>query len=265
MCYATCHTCGAAFDYPDAEIAWMPDDLRERYLGEVYCASCRSASAARSEEKARADELAETKRRLAERYDERLRESGIDVYALDYDPVNPEANRALMSWMLAHLDVCVWLVGESGKCKTRCIQAAAREAAKDRTVRYWPVVDLTAHLLEHAKRPESALWDIYAAELLVLEDLGKTTLTASRLSMLGAIIDRRYTGWDQTRRIQGGEEARFGLLHYVAPERRKLGGQLWITSQDDPRELADKLSAVDQADAAAIMRRIGEICVLHRV
>ncbi|MBR5627160.1 MAG: sn-glycerol-1-phosphate dehydrogenase, partial [Thermoguttaceae bacterium] len=50
-----------------------------------------------------------------------------------------------------------------------------------------PVADLAARLLETAKRPESTLWDIYKADLLVLDDLGKENLTAARLAAIEAV------------------------------------------------------------------------------
>ena len=215
---------------------------------------------ARDEEEIREERQA-LQKELDLRYADRLKDSQLDLYALGFDPANPAANNGLARWMFGHVDSCVWIIGESGKCKTRVIQAAAREACKNRTVRYWPTLDLAARLTETAKHPEAQLKDTYFTELLILDDLGKEPLTAARLASLAAIVDRRYIGWDQVRRKQGAEHPVFGLGTHSDG---KLGGQIWITSQVEPDAIAEKLSAVDQNDATAIVRRLAEMCVLHR-
>ena len=227
----------------------------------MVCESCSRIVAAESEQDKREAEKRELQARLDERYAERIADSQLDTYGMTYDPNWPTANRDLMRWMLDHLDASVWIVGESGRCKTRCIQSAARLACRDRSIRYWPVLDLAARLTETSKHPESQLRDIYFAELLILDDLGKEHLTAARLASIGAIVDRRYIGWDQIRRSQGTDHPRFGM----GTTGGRLGGQLWITSQLEPDALAERLSSVNQSDATAIVRRLAEMCTLHRV
>lgn len=257
----TCIKCGR--DYDAQSVGWMSATMLERYKAE--CATCPSCSAAGAE-KARAEQEREQeremRRKLMESYKDRIADSNLDTYRLDYDPDHPQANRELMTWMIKHEDQCVWLVGESGTGKTRVVQDCARTAAKDRSVRFWPVADLAARLLETAKRPESTLWDIYKADLLVLDDLGKENLTAARLAAIEAIVDHRYIGWDQARHAQGVDWPLFWLI--TLSRKHTLGGQLWITSQIGPEEMVERLSAINQADAAAIVRRLGEMCVLHR-
>ena len=257
----TCIKCGRSYEAQN--VGWMSSTMLERYRTE--CATCPSCSAAAAE-KARQDQekeqSREARRKLMETYRERIADSNLDTYRMEYSPDHPQANRDLMKWMISHEDQCVWLVGKSGTGKTRVVQECAREAAKDRSVRYWPVSDLAARLLETAKRPEATLWDVYTADLLVLDDLGKESLTAARLASIEAIVDHRYIGWDQARNAQGVEYPKFWLC--TLARKHKLGGQLWITSQLGPEEMAERLSAVNQADAAAIVRRLGEMCVLHR-
>ena len=259
-----CCNCGAPVLEPAYFETFTPEN-KERFAQRVACDRCTpiveaKREAEREEEERKAD-LRELQRKLDERYAERIRDSQLDLYELEFDPANPAANNGLARWMFGHVDSCVWIIGESGKCKTRVIQAAAREACKNRTVRYWPVLDLAARLTETAKHPEAQLKDTYFAELLILDDLGKEPLTAARLASLAAIVDRRYIGWDQVRRKQGAEHPVFGL---GAHSDGKLGGQIWITSQVEPDAIAEKLSAVDQNDATAIVRRLAEMCVLHR-
>lgn len=254
-----CVKCGRLYD--DEAVSWMNERILEKYKADFACCPEHRAEAARqSKREAEAAEEIALKRKLNEQMSERIKDSQLETYELEYDPASPLANRALMSWMMSHIDTCVWLIGESGTCKTRVIQRAAYEAIKDRTVRYWPVADLAARLLETAKRPEATLWDTYGADLLILDDLGKETLTAARIAAIEAIVDHRYIGWDQARRKQGGDEPRFGL--YAGGN--KLGGQLWITSQVEPEVIVERLSAVNQADAVAIVRRLSEMCIVHR-
>ena len=256
---AKCRRCGHLVPVPD----WF-DELKPENAAiaaaRLLCDACAELPDPGALERERERERDEWRRKLDEKYRDRIEESNLDLYALGFDPSHPNANRPLMKWLMQHLNRCVWIVGESGKCKTRCIQAAAREACRDRSVRYWPALDLAARLTETAKHPEAQLRDLYCAELLILEDLGKEPLTAARLALLCAIVDRRYAGWDQTRRLQGTEHATFGL----GTGSGRLGGQLWITSQVEPEELAAKLAAVSDPDATAIVRRLAEMCELHR-
>lgn len=191
----------------------------------------------------------------------RLDESGLLRYELGFDADHASANRKLWSWMYMHLDFSVWIYGQTGRCKTRVIQDAAREAVKSRSVRYWPVYDLAARLTETSKRPEAQLFDIYDADLLILDDLGAANMTAARLTALTAIVDRRYIGWDQVRRRQHSDTAQFNLFSLI--RRRGLGGQLWITSQVPPDDLIAELAAINATDAAALVRRLADMCVIH--
>ena len=167
-------------------------------------AECQAKQQAKNEAAELETEAKEERRRAMENVRQRLDESGLLRYELGFDPGRPDANRALWSWMNTHLEHSVWIYGQTGCGKTRVIQDAAREAVKDRSVRYWPTYDLAARLTETAKRPEAQLFDIYDADLLVLDDLGVANMTAARLTALTAIVDRRYIGWDQVRRRQHG-------------------------------------------------------------
>lgn len=257
----TCIKCGREYDCQT--VGWMSPDMLDRYRSEcAICPDCSRAAASKAAQAQEAEEQRQMRRKLMETYRDRLADSQLDLYRMEYDPDHPAANRELMKWMIEHESKCVWLVGESGTGKTRVIQEAAREAAKDRSVRYWPVADLAARLLETAKKPESTLWDTYTADLLILDDLGKESLTAARLASLEAIVDHRYMGWDQACRKQRTDDPSFWLITLAHPH--KLGGQLWITSQIGPEELVERLSAVSRTDAAAIVRRLSEMCVLHR-
>lgn len=206
------------------------------------------------------EEQEERKRRLNDTK-RRLDESGLLKYELGFDADHVNANRKLWSWMNMHTDFSVWIYGQTGRCKTRVIQDAAREAVKDRSVRYWPTYDLAARLTETSKRPEAQLFDIYDADLLILDDLGAANMTAARLTALTAIVDRRYIGWDQVRRRQHSETAQFNLYSLI--RRRGLGGQLWITSQVPPDDLITELAAINATDAAALVRRLADMCIIH--
>ena len=209
----------------------------------------------------RAAELIQQKRKAAEELEERIAASNLRDYEMTFDPDFHGANTALASWMIRNIDRSVWIYGETGRGKTRVIQHAARMAVRERSVRYWPAYDLAARLTETSKHPEATLRDVYGADLLILDDLGVSNLTESRLTSLTAIVDRRYMGWDQVRRAQGSEHPTFGWNSYG--RRRVFGGQIWIVSQATPEELAGKLAAVNAANAAALVRRLADTCVIH--
>lgn len=207
-------------------------------------------------------EIVRQKQKTAEELEARIAESNLREYELGFDPHFHEANTALAAWMIRNLDRSVWIYGDTGRGKTRVTQHAARIAVRDRSVRFWPAYDLAARLTEVSKHPESTLRDIYGADLLILDDLGVSNATESRLTSLAAIVDRRYIGWDQVRRAQGSEQPTFGWSSYG--RRSAFGGQIWITSQAGPEELAGKLAAVNAANAAALVRRLADMCVLHK-
>lgn len=222
---------------------------------------CQAKIAQQSAEAERERELRIQKQKADEELEIRIKKSNLKTYELGFDPNYHGANTALARWIIHNIDRSLWVYGETGRGKTRTIQNAARMAVRDRSVRFWPAYDLAARLTETSKHPEAALRDVYGADLLILDDLGVTNLTESRLTSLTAIVDRRYMGWDQVRRVQGGEQPVFGWSSYG--RRRALGGQLWITSQVSPEELIGRLAAVNAANAAALVRRLADMCVLH--
>lgn len=225
------------------------------------CPKCQPEADRRKAEQDRLDEIELAKKKALDDLAQRIEDSQLPKYELAFDPEYHGANVALASWMIRQLDSCMWVYGPTGRGKTRAIQNAARMAVRDRSVRYWPAYDLAARLTETSKHPESQLHDIYSADLLILDDLGVANLTESRLTSLVAIVDRRYSGWDQVRRTQGRDMPTFGWSSYG--KRRTLGGQIWITSQVPPEELVRRLSTVSATDAAALVRRLADMCTVH--
>lgn len=255
----TCPICGRLHSFEVANEAQK--EFYEKHPQVCPSAECQARQAEKRDAASREAEIAAAKRRALEDLDQRIDDSNIRKYELAFDPDYHGANVALASWMIRNLDHSVWIFGETGRGKTRVLQHAARLAVRDRSVRYWPAFDLGARLTETSKHPEAQLKDLYFADLLVLDDLGITNMTEARLSALASIVDRRYIGWDQVRRAQGGETPVFGWSSYG--RRRTLGGQIWISSQVPPEELVRKLAAVNASDAAAIVRRLAEMCVVH--
>ena len=255
----TCPICGRLYSIEvssEEEKAFF-----EKYPQTCPSAECQAQQAEKRDAASREAEIAAAKRRALEDLGSRLEESNLNHYELGFDPEHPQANRALAAWMVRNIDHCVWVYGPTGRGKTRVVQHASRMAVQDRSVRYWPAFDLGARLTETSKHPEAQLKDIYFADLLILDDLGITNMTEARLSALASIVDRRYTGWDQVRRAQGGESPVFGWSSYG--RKRALGGQIWITSQVPPEELVRRLSTINATDAAAIVRRLGDMCLVH--
>ena len=264
MCGGETYT--AILHCPICGKTWSSEVWSERQAASLessprVCPGCTPIRDRENAEVDRALELEDAKKRALETASQRMEESQLNRYELGFDPQHPRANLKLARWMTAHRDHCVWVFGQTGLGKTRVLQNEARQAVLDRSVRYWPAYDLSVRLTETSKRPESQLLDIYMADLLVLDDLGIANMTEARLRALAAIVDRRYIGWDQVRRSQGAESPTFGWSSYGS--RRALGGQIWISSQVPPEELVRQLSAVSATDAAAIVRRLADMCVIH--
>lgn len=259
-CADNCCRCGALFehDVPSFLIGTASEIMIRKH---AVCERCQPIVDRERQEREDQEAMEAERVKRLEDTKRRLEDSGLLRYELGFDPDLPEANRALMSWMLLHCDHSVWIYGRTGLCKTRVIQAAARTAVTDRSVRYWPVYDLAARLTETSKRPEAQLFDLYDAELLILDDLGIANMTAAKLTALTAIVDRRYIGWDQVRRLQHADTATFNL--YSMTRRRGLGGQIWITSQVPPDELVKDLATINSNDAAALVRRLADMCIVH--
>ena len=260
ICQDTCHRCGKLYehDIPDNFTGGQIEETLRKY---GICQECEPIAKREREEREQEQMVQDERMRRLDDTKRRLDESGLLKYELRFDPGRPDANRALWSWMNTHLEHSVWIYGQTGCGKTRVIQDAARASVKDRSVRYWPTYDLAARLTETAKRPEAQLFDIYDADLLVLDDLGVANMTAARLTALTAIVDRRYIGWDQVRHRQHAETATFNLYSLV--RRRGLGGQIWITSQVPPDELITELATINATDASALVRRLADMCVIH--
>ena len=260
ICQDTCHRCGKLYSHeiPDMFLGHQVEETLHNY---GLCKECEPIAEREREEREQEQMVQDERMRRLDDTKRRLDESNLLKYELGFDADHASANRKLWSWMNMHTDFSVWIYGQTGRCKTRVIQDAAREAVKDRSVRYWPTYDLAARLTETSKRPEAQLFDIYDADLLILDDLGAANMTAARLTALTAIVDRRYIGWDQVRRRQNSDTAQFNLFSLI--RRRGLGGQLWITSQVPPDDLITELAAINATDAAALVRRLADMCVIH--
>lgn len=259
MAVMTCPICGRLHEQ-EVPFEEMKTAL-EAHPQVCQSAECQARMAERNAMAEREKDLAEARRKADDDLAARIEDSNLKKYELAFDPNYHGANTALAAWMIRNIDRSVWVFGETGRGKTRTLQNAARMAVRDRSVRYWPAHDLAARLTETSKHPEGQLLDIYGTDLLVVDDLGVANLTESRLCSLTAIVDRRYIGWDQVRRAQGAESPTFGWSSYG--RRRALGGQIWISSQVPPEELVRKLAAVNACDAAALVRRLAEMCVVH--
>lgn len=256
-----CHRCGRLFEHDVSDFFTEGSSALETIRAYAICPDCEPIVAREREERENKQAIEEERLRRLDSIKNRLEDSNLNRYELAFDPDHAKANRTLMSWMLKNMEHSIWIYGATGRCKTRVIQAAAHEAVKDRSVRYWPTYDLAARLTETSKKPESQLFDIYDADLLILDDLGVANMTAARLTALTAIVDRRYIGWDQVSRKQHTDMPAFNLFSLI--RRRGLGGQLWITSQVPPDELIQELATINANDAAALVRRLADMCLVH--
>lgn len=239
LCRFACVECGK-------DVYREIDDDAVEYMSEVYapyikCPECvmrseRELAEAREAERRRREEL-----EAAERIERGMVDSGLSKYELAYDPDDPRGNRELFSWVSAHREGCLWVAGRTGLCKSRILQYWGRQALRTRSVQYWPTMDLLAFLSENAKNITRLLEQIYRVDLLILDDLGTECVTEARMKYLFNIIDRRVTGFEQKRR---------GLIG------RKLGWQLWISTNDSGRGLMKSMGEYGEP----CIRRLQENC-----
>lgn len=134
----------------------------------------------------------------------------------------------------------LWLYGDKGTGKTHSAAAALKGwASSGRGARFAPCVAMLADLRdamgEHRERQATAAYA--RTPLLVLDDLGKEAPSQWALAKLFEVVDARYS-------------ARLPTV---------------VTSQQDPRAMAERLaSRGDQETAAAIVSRLRGSCDLVR-
>ena len=237
----TCSRCGAKFmEYISCDLAG-DDDLMKVRREYAVCRSCQKAEAERLEAKKLEEAHARKMEELEAGYDKRLKESNLDVYALDYTVGDPRGNADLFRFVEMNQHECLWIAGKTGLCKSRILQYWGRRMLKHTNVQYWPSMDLLSMLSDHAKDIERYLRPIYETELLIIDDLGAECVTEARMKYLFNIIDRRVTGWEQKKR---------GMIG------RRFGCQLWITTNDNGSKLYQNMREY----AGPCIRRLQEIC-----
>ena len=97
----TCIKCGR--DYDCQTVGWMSPDMLDRYRSEcAICPDCSRAAASKAAQAQEAEEQRQMRRKLMETYQDRLADSQLDLYRMEYDPDHPAANRELMKWMIEH-------------------------------------------------------------------------------------------------------------------------------------------------------------------
>lgn len=236
-----CCRCGEKFiEYCEQVLVNDPEmlEISKQY---AYCPMCKTKMKEEAEAEKQKQKEARKAAELEENYQARWKKSGLDRYHLDYDTDNRNANPELFRFVEYHRNSCLWIAGKTALCKTRILQHFGRLALKDRSVQYWPTMDLLCALSENAKNISRWMNSIYAVDLLILDDLGAETVTEARMKYLFNIIDRRMTGYEQYRR---------GMIG------RTLGWQLWVSTNDNGSALYRNMGAY----AEPCIRRLQENC-----
>lgn len=255
--YVECKTCGKHFSITVEESIYHNDQLRMAIVNWAECDQCAEISQQkvieRQQEEYRNERLAE----LQVRYNSRLAASNLVKYRMDYDLHHPDSNAELYNFMLDNIDRSMWIAGKTGLCKTRIAHYMATEALKTRTVMFWPSADLMNYLSSNATKIDSIMWPLLHVDLLIIDDLGKETVSESKMKYLFNIVDRRYNAWDQQRRVDAG---RLNPLWLPARGSNSLGAQLWVTTNDKGNGI---MKAMGDTDGPAFIRRLQEMCMIY--
>ena len=234
-------TCGRTFtvDVP----AFLRDNaaLLETYLASLHCEIC----TARRDAEVYARREAEAEGRAMENRRDDLERSHLLQFRLEYSPDHPQANPDLFAFVSAHRDSSLWIAGRTGICKTRIVQYFARKAVlAGQSVLYFPAYYLLDLLSREdvARNVDAWLRDIYAADLLVLDDLGAEARSESKIRNIAKIIQSRYIGWDSFCR---------------GKRNPRMGARIWITTNHSPEHI---FSELPENDRFAVIRRLQDMC-----
>lgn len=249
-------SCGRTYGMGVSSGIWNDEALRASIIAGACCPEC----LARIKQDDRQHELqmdrAERQVELDKSFGRRLSDSNLERYRMSYDPGHEGANPELFEFGMANIDRSLWIAGVTGLCKTRIAHHLGMELLKTRTVLYWPSADLMNFLSSNATKIDALVQAIYSVDCLILDDVGKETVSDSKMKTLFNLVDRRYNAWDQLRLLNSGK---LNPLWLPRRKERSLGAQLIITTQDDGSGI---LRNMDEKDGPAFIRRLQEMCAV---
>lgn len=251
-----CKVCGGLFTDDIQDSIYEDVALRRAIINWAQCSSCQEREkieiAKRQHEERKIERMSE----LQVRYNARMKDSNLEKYRMEYDLHHPSANPELYNFILDNIDHSLWIAGTTGLCKTRIVHCMAAEAIKTRTVMYWPSSDLMNYLSSNATKIDSVMWPLLHVDLLIIDDLGKETVSEAKMKYLFNLVDRRYNAWDQQKRIADGN---LNPLWLPYRGNNSLGAQLWVTTNDNGGSLMRNMGE----DGPAFVRRLQEMCMVY--
>lgn len=247
--------CGRRYGMGVSSGIWNDEALRSALVSMACCDECSARIDREAEELDRKREIAWRMAEMDKGYSRRLADSNLERYQMSYDPLHPDANAELFEFVRQNIDRSLWIAGRTGLCKTRIIHLFAAEALKSRSVLYWPSNDLMNYLSTHSLKIDTIIQPILTADLLILDDVGKETVSEAKMSYLFNLVDRRYNAWDQIKKINNGS---LNPL-WIKRKERSLGAQIWITTNDDGSAVKARMGEVD---GPCFIRRLQEMCAV---
>jgi|GEM_PF-5531929 len=242
---SVCPKCGDHFFYRMTSEDAADEAWKRTLLKGVLCPKCLALDAKAEQEAKRKAEEAERQRKMDLTYEARREFSRIDEYYMGFDVNHPDANRTLFDWMGEHQQRSILLTDETGTGKTRIMQYYAMELLRTKSVYYAGSADLCDRLAamfsKKVELGERFLHQLYAVDLLIIDDLGKEGFTESRKARLWQLIDARYSATEQ-KKLR--EEGRYCPL-WDKPQQTRRGWQLWISTNFDASELIQRLGQLD--------------------
>ena len=150
-----------------------------------------------------------------------------------------KGNNELLEWCKENSHTSIWLMGDTGLCKTRSlVRTAIIKLWQDDNLRvmYIPTCDWLRQICgmmgnsNHSS--DDVEWEIYRAknvDILIIDDIGQEKITARGAELLFTIIDYRVMA----------------------------GNRIWATTQTTAEELDLQLG---ERKGRAIRRRLAEVC-----
>lgn len=219
--WGSCPFCGSPIRRKPFEV------LGRTYWRPVPCGCSGAAAKRQADAERKAAEEAQAEER---HFASRARKAGVpDLYASAKTP------ERFSGWDFAK-DGGLYIWGGNGTFKTATAAAVAldqlRRGARVRFTSLQEVSEQANGAMKRGEDGSAVVWRCKSCGLLVLDDLGKETLTAAQLRTLFGIVDYRYS--------------------HMLP--------LVVTSNFSLPQMAARMAQVDESTAMAVASRLSEMC-----
>lgn len=254
-----CIDCGKNTSVKMSQSTYNDPMLRGALENAAQCANCIAAEKAADRQYEKNQRITEQEYENERTYDARLKASRLNFYRLAYDPQDPRANPELFEWVGQRTDKCILLNDESGICKSRIMQHYAYQLLKEgKNILYITAADMLNEIIDafhHKKQGRRFLAELKAYDLIIIDDLCKFNETTAKIIYFWQVFDRRYIRHDQELKLNSGEWNPM----YWSDEDRKDGWQIWLGTNCNADQIAEKFDKYSPNTGDPIVRRITDM------